>query len=40
MKVTYHCVPCKKEFIDMQLAKEHVDLTGHEIMEKPMGFEK
>jgi len=27
-KVTYHCVPCKKEFVDMQLAKEHIDSTG------------
>jgi len=25
--------PCNKEFIDMQMAEEHIDSTGHELME-------
>ena len=34
MKITYHCLPCNKEFVDMQMAKEHIDSTGHEFMER------
>jgi hypothetical protein len=40
VKITYHCVPCKKELVNMHMAKEHVDSTGHEIMEKYLGNEK
>lgn len=34
MRVTYHCLPCNKEFIDIHMAKEHSDSTGHEFMER------
>lgn len=34
MRVTYHCLPCKKEFIDLHMAKKHSDSTGHEFMER------
>ena len=40
VKVTYHCLPCNKEFVDMQMAKEHIDSTGHELMERQLGIDK
>ena len=36
MRVTYHCLPCNKEFIEIHMAKEHSDSTGHEFMEREL----
>ena len=34
MRVIYHCLPCNKEFVNIHMAKEHGDSTGHEFMER------
>jgi DNA-directed RNA polymerase subunit RPC12/RpoP len=37
VKVSYHCISCKKEFNDMESASDHVRSTNHEIMEEKPG---
>jgi hypothetical protein len=34
MKQAYHCPSCNKEFIDKEMAKEHKESTGHEVLER------
>jgi len=34
VKISYHCISCKKGFNDMESANDHVRSTNHEIMEK------
>lgn len=34
MKESYHCVPCNKEFIDKDVAKDHKESTGHQVIER------
>ena len=36
MKISYHCNPCDKEFIDKEMAMEHKASTGHEIIERTL----
>ena len=36
MKESYHCLPCNKEFIDKELAKDHRKSTGHEVIERTL----
>ena len=36
MKESYHCMPCDKDFIDKELAKEHRKSTGHEVIERTL----
>jgi DNA-directed RNA polymerase subunit RPC12/RpoP len=36
MKESYHCSRCNKEFIDKDMAKDHVKSTGHEIIERTL----
>jgi hypothetical protein len=36
----YRCLPCNKEFNDMQITKEHIESTGHELMERQLGIDK
>jgi hypothetical protein len=36
MKISYHCNPCDKEFIDKEMAKDHKASTGHEIIERKL----
>lgn len=34
MKQSYHCRPCDKEFIEADLAAEHRQATGHEVIQR------
>ena len=34
MKESYHCLSCDKDFIDKEMAKEHKESTGHEVIER------
>lgn len=36
MKESYHCLPCDKEFIDREMAKDHRNSTGHEVIERKL----
>jgi ABC-type protease/lipase transport system fused ATPase/permease subunit len=36
MKISYHCNPCDKEFIDKEMAMDHKASTGHEIIERTL----
>ena len=36
MKESYHCVACNKDFIDKEMAKDHGETTGHEIIERTL----
>jgi len=37
VKISYHCISCKKEFNSMESASDHVRSTNHEIMEEKPG---
>jgi len=37
MKISYHCISCKKDFNDMESASVHVKSTNHEIIEEKRG---
>ena len=37
VKISYHCISCKKEFNDMKSASDHVRSTNHEIIEEKRG---
>ena len=37
VKISYHCISCKKEFNNMESASDHVRSTNHEIMEEKPG---
>ena len=34
MKIVYHCFTCKKDFVDIDLAKEHSRAFDHEFAEE------
>jgi len=34
MKIVYHCFSCKKDFVDIDLAKEHSKSLHHELVEE------
>lgn len=34
MKESYHCRPCDKEFIEADLAAQHRQRTGHEVIQR------
>jgi DNA-directed RNA polymerase subunit RPC12/RpoP len=34
LKVVYHCFSCKKDFVDIDLAKEHSKSLRHEVTEE------
>jgi hypothetical protein len=34
MKIIYHCFSCKKDFVDIDLAKEHSKSLHHELAEE------
>jgi hypothetical protein len=34
MKIIYHCFSCKKDFVDINLAKEHSKSLHHELGEE------
>ena len=34
MKIIYHCFSCKKDFVDINLAKEHSKSLHHELTEE------
>jgi hypothetical protein len=34
MKIIYHCLSCKKDFVDIDLAKEHSKSLHHELAEE------
>ena len=34
MKIVYHCFSCKKDFVDIDVAKEHSKSLHHELTEK------
>ena len=34
MKIVYHCFSCKKDFVDIDLAKEHSKSSHHELAEE------
>jgi hypothetical protein len=34
VKISYHCISCKREFSDMKSAGDHVKSTHHEITEE------
>jgi hypothetical protein len=34
MKIVYHCVPCNKNFTDIDLAKDHSKSLCHDVFEK------
>ena len=38
MKISYHCISCKKEFNDLESANIHVKSTKHEIIEETPGY--
>jgi hypothetical protein len=34
MKIVYHCFSCKKDFVDIELAKEHSKSLVHDVTEE------
>jgi hypothetical protein len=34
MKIIYHCFSCMKDFLDIDLAKEHSKSLHHELVEE------
>jgi DNA-directed RNA polymerase subunit RPC12/RpoP len=37
VKIVYHCFSCKKNFADIELAKEHSKSLCHEVTEEIQG---
>jgi hypothetical protein len=36
MKESYHCLPCDKAFIDEDMARDHQNSTGHQVIERKL----
>jgi hypothetical protein len=40
MKIVYHCVPCNKDFTDIDLARDHSKSLCHDFFEKIIAHSK